>query len=125
VIIRALDNTGDWTFGLGKQNYLSAQKAIIQNIQTQLYEFKSNAFWNMNAGADWPRLLGTPGTKQEIILTCRSTILQSFGVTAVNTISASYDGQTRNIILSFNINTIYTTNLSVQLQLNIAKIWGG
>ena len=124
MIIRALDQNLDWTFGLGKQNYLSAQKAINLNIQTRLYEFLNNAFWNMNSGADWPRLLGTPGTKQEIILTCRAIILQSYGVNSVNSISAAYYGNTRNIIISYNINTIYTTNTSVQFQFNLTNLLG-
>lgn len=124
MIIRALDKSGDWTFGQGKQNYLSSQKAITQNIQTRLLEFYNNAFWNMNAGADWPRLLGTPGTKQEITLTCRAIILQSYGVNTVNSISVSYLGSTRSISLEFNINTIYTSNASVQFQLNLASLLG-
>ena len=124
MIIRALDILGDCTFGLGKQNYLSGQNAIIQNIQTRLYEFTNDAFWNMTAGISWPTLLGTPGTQQQIVLSCRSIILQSYGVTAVNSISASVDKATRNLILSFNINSVYTSNASIQLQLNIADIWG-
>jgi len=125
MIIRALDANGDWTFGLGKQNYLSGQKAIIQNIRTRLYEFLNNAFWNMSAGADWPKLLGTPGTQQELILTCRAIILQSYGVNSVNSISTSYAGSIRNIVLSYNINTLYTSNFSIQMQINLATILAG
>ena len=124
MIIRALDTLGDWTFGQGKQNYLSSQKAINENIQTRLLEFLNNAFWNMNAGADWPRLLGTPGTKQEIILTCRAIILQSYGVNAVNSISVSYLGSTRNISMEFNISTIYTSSQSLQYQIDLASLLG-
>ena len=124
MIIRALSSTGDWTFGQGKQNYLSSQKAINENIQTRLLEFLNNAFWNMNAGADWPRLLGTPGTKQELILTCRAVILQSYGVNSVNSIDYVYYGNTRNIILTYNINTIYTSNQSVQFQIDLASLLG-
>jgi hypothetical protein len=123
MIIRAL-SAGDCTFGLGKQNYLSGNDAIAENIQTRLYEFINDAFWNMSAGLDWTRLLGTPGTRQEITLTCRSIILQSYGVTAVNSISVVYDSRIRNLILSFNINTVYTSNISVQLQLNLSDILG-
>ncbi len=125
MIIRALDTQEDWTFGLGRQNYLSGQNAVIQNIRTRLYEFFNDAFWSMNSGAEWQRLLGTPGTKQEITLTCRAIILQSYGVNSVNSISASYYGDTRNLILKYNINTIYTSNFSVQMQLNLSKIFGG
>ena len=124
MILRALSPTGDWTFGQGKQNYLSSQKAINQNIQTRLLEFLNNAFWNMNAGIDWTRLLGTPGTKQELTLTCRAIILQSYGVNSVNSIDSVYYGNTRNIILSYNINTIYTQNSSVKFQIDLASLLG-
>ena len=124
IIIRALDSLGDWTFGLGKQNYLSTQKAINLNIQTRLLEFLNNAFWNMDAGMDWTRLLGTPGTKQEITLSSRSIILNSYGVNSVNSISIVYSRSTRNIILSYNINTIYTSNFNAELQVNLAQLLG-
>ena len=124
MIIRALDANHDWTFGQGKQNYLSSQKAINLNIQTRLLEFLNNAFWNMNAGADWPRLLGTPGTKQEITLSSRAIILNSYGVNSVNSISIVYSRSTRNIILSYNINTIYTSNFNAELQVNLAQLLG-
>lgn len=125
MIIRALDTAGDWTFGKGKQNYLSENLAIQQNIQTRLLSFFNDAFWDMESGVDWTRLLGTPGTKEEIVLTCRAVILQSYGVTAMNNISAVYYSNTRNLIISYNINTIYTSNFSVQFQLNLAQILGG
>jgi hypothetical protein len=124
MIIRALSTDGDWTFGQGKQNYLSAQKAIMENIQTRLYSFLNDAFWDINSGIDWPRLLGTRSTQQEIILTARAIILQSYGVTGVNHISISYYGNTRNLILQYNINTIYTSASSVQFQLDLAQLLG-
>jgi len=124
MIIRALDANHDWTFGQGKQNYLSSQKAINENIQTRLLEFLNDAFWNMNAGLDWTRLLGTPGTKQELILTCRAIILQSYGVNSVNKIDSVYYGNTRNIILTYNISTIYTNNQSFQFQIDLASLLG-
>lgn len=124
MIIRALDTKGDWTFGRGKQNYLSSQKAIMENIQTRLYSFLNDAFWDINSGIDWPRLLGTRSTQQEIILTARAIILQSYGVTGVNHISISYYGNTRNLILQYNINTIYTSASSVQFQLDLAQLLG-
>ena len=125
MIIRALDTNGDWTFGLGKQNYLFNQKAIMLNISTRLYEFVNDSFWNQNAGIDWARLLGTPGTQTELTLTVRSVVLQSFGVTAINSISSIYDEDTRNLVISMNINTIFTSNFGVQLALNLEQFIGG
>jgi hypothetical protein len=125
MIIRSLDTLGDWTFGKGKTNYLSNNLAIAENILTRLYSFLNDAFWDTGAGIDWTRLLGTPGTKAEILLSCRAVILQSYGVTAVNSISSVYSETNRNLVLSFNINTKFTSQFSMTLQLNLAQILGG
>lgn len=114
MIIRALDSLGDWTFGIGKNNYFFDQKAIVENIQTRLLSFFRDCFFDMNAGIDWFRLLGTKSTEQEIILSCRRVILQSYGVAKVNDISVSYTG--RDLRLVYNIDTIYTSKFSQDLE---------
>jgi hypothetical protein len=114
MITRALDVDHDWTFGIGKNNYLTEQKAIVQDINTRLLSFFRDCFFDMDAGIDWFRLLGTKSTEQEIILSCRGVILQSFGVVRVNSISSSVSG--RRIYLTYNIDTIYTTQFSQALE---------
>lgn len=115
MIIRALDTNHDWTFGIGKNNYLSGELAIEQNIQTRLMEFFSDCFFNMTAGVDWIRLLGSMSTEQEIILSCRAVILQSFGVVRVNSISPSLNG--RGLTIHYNIDTIYTSQFTQNLEI--------
>jgi len=125
MIIRTTDSIGDWAFGKGKQSYLSEGGAIGKNIETRLKEFLNDAFWNQAAGADWPRLLGAPGNEKELELTCRSIILQSYGVTAVNSIDVIYDPRERNITMTCNLNTLYTSNFSLQIQQNFSQMVGG
>ena len=114
MIIRALDTSHDWTLGIGKNNYLFGQKAIVENIETRLLSFFHDCFFDMNAGVDWFRLLGTKTTEQEIILSCRRVILQSYGVVRVNSISVAYTG--RNLSLIYNIDTIFTSAFSQNLE---------
>jgi hypothetical protein len=114
VQIRALDTTNDWTFGVGRNNFLSTQKAIIENIDTRLLSFFKDCFFDMNSGIDWFRLLGTKSTKEEIILSCRRVILQSYGVVRVNSLSVSQLG--RNLSLIYNIYSIYTSAFSQSLE---------
>lgn len=114
MIIRALDENHDWTFGIGKNNYLSGEKAIEENVQTRLLEFLNDCFFNMAAGIDWMRLLGTKTTEQEIILSCRAVILQSYGVVRVNSISPSLNG--RGLTVNYNIDTIYTSQFTQNLE---------
>ena len=116
MIIRSLDSTHDWQFGKGKQSYEVKAPAIAENIQTRLLSFVNDCFFDRNAGVDWFRLLGDKGTKDEITLSCRAIILQSFGVVRVNSLSAALDAN-RHLTLSYNIDTIYTTNLNQSLEI--------
>ena len=47
--VRALDESGDWTFGKGENNYYSANDAIAQNIKTRLYSFLGDCFFDLSA----------------------------------------------------------------------------
>lgn len=114
MIIRALDTNGDWTFGQGKQNYLSGQQAIAQNIKTRLLSFLGNCPWDMTAGIDWITLLGKTNTMTQIQLNVRSIILQSYGVLRINSLSVSFTN--RQLSLSFNIDTIFTSQFNQQIQ---------
>ena len=109
MIIRALDTAYDFTFGKGRQDYLTDNNAIALNIRTRLFEFLNDCFFNTEAGLDWFRLLGTKATQQEIILSCRSVILQSYGVVQINRIDASFNDN-RQLTLSFEVDTIFTLN---------------
>lgn len=115
MIIRALDGTGDWQFGKGKQSYNYKTDAIAENVSTRLNEFLNDCFFNMGAGLDWLRLLGDKNTMNEIVLTLRSKILQSEGVVRVNSIDAKMSGR-RSLTVSYNIDTIYTQNFNQSLE---------
>ena len=114
MIIRALDTNHDFTFGIGKNNYLHGQAAIAENIDTRLLSFVNDCFFDINAGVDWFRLLGTHSTEQEIILSCRRVILQAYGVVRVNRFSVSYTGRT--LRLEYNIDTIFTSQFTQALE---------
>lgn len=116
MIIRALDINHDWTLGKGKENYLSGQLAIAENIQTRILSFVNNCFFDMTAGIDWFTLLGTPNTSQQILLNVRAVILQSYGVVSVNSLTLNSIDSTRKATLTYNINTIYTQNYTQTLQ---------
>lgn len=114
MIIRALDNNHDFTFGLGLQNYLRDQNAVALNIKTRLLSFFNNCFFDLEAGIDWFRLLGTKNTEQELQLQCRSVILQSYGVIKINSFSSSI--QNRGAIIQYNIDTIFSSKFSQNLE---------
>ncbi len=114
MIIRALDSNGDITFGQGQQNYLVNQSALALNIQTRLLSFLNNCVWDMSSGIDWFTYLRQPNNQNQIIISVRTCLLQSFGVLKVNTVNVNVVG--RHIALAYNVTTIYTSNFSAVLQ---------
>lgn len=104
---------GDWTFGQGRQNYLTADRAIAENIRTRLQCFLADCFWAMDFGVDWWNLLGSrnPTAEVGIVLQCRQMIAASYGVVRIESITARTDVRTRLLTLSLVIDTIYTKNL--------------
>lgn len=115
---RSLTPSGDWTWGQGRQNYSVAEPAIEINIKTALQMFRAEAFWAADFGVDWLSLLSTTGATQtagNIILQTRTIIVQSFGVTKVNSVVPVFVSATRAFSLTYNIDTIYRTNVLGQL----------
>ena len=110
--IRANDQNGDWTFGLGKGSYLTGEAAIEQNLATSLRCWLNDCFWQLNFGVDWANLIGSAraSAQNAIILQCRQMIANSFGVTQIVSVSASRDALTRKLSLQYVINDIFTTN---------------
>lgn len=112
--IRAVDGENDWEFGFGLSSYRFAESAIEENIKTSLQCWLNDCFWRLDFGVDWANLLGSknPAGQAGIILQCREVIVSSFGVTRVNSVSASIDSLTRALSVQYNINTIYSRNNS-------------
>ncbi len=116
VLVRSLDINHDWNFGSGKQSYLIDNNAVAQNVQTRLYSFINDCYFDMEAGIDWIRLLGTKNTEDEIILACRAIILNTDEVVRVNSISASVS-KSRVIIIEYNIDTNYSRSFQQALEI--------
>jgi hypothetical protein len=108
MIVRSLDGSHDWNFGKGKQSYLTEANAIAQCIQTRLLSFVNNCWFDVDAGIDWLRLLGSRGVKDEIMYNCKKAILGTFGVTKITSFDITLNG--RNAIINFSVETIYTQN---------------
>jgi hypothetical protein len=109
MIIRKLDSTGDWTFGKGLSNYLSAEMAIEQNIQTRLLSWKNDCFFALQEGVDYRNLLDK-GQEKNLKQAIKAVILTCEGVLAVREIFAVL-GSNRNLTISYSIDTIYTSNV--------------
>ncbi len=107
MIIRGLDNGGDWVFGNGLNAYKVQQDAIMQNIQTKILEWVGDCFFNQLAGIDWINRFGF-NQKEVLRQELTSLILSCYGV--VNLIELNVDLQDRNFTTQYSIETIFSQN---------------
>ena len=100
-------NPGDWLFGKSLNDYVSGNAAVKQNIQTRLFSFLGDCFFNITAGIDWFNLLG--GSKNEKLLSINvsSVILNTPNVTGLLQLSIALD-QSRKLQLSYQVQTAYS-----------------
>jgi hypothetical protein len=114
MIFRSITATNDWQFGSGLSSYATAEKAVILNIRTRLYFFLNDCFWRMNFGIDWLNLIGgkNPAAKIGIEQQCRKMIVESEGVVRINSVTSNFDARSRRLVVTYNIDTVYSRNLS-------------
>lgn len=107
MIVRSIDGLGDWQFGKGKNDYVSNNKAIIQNIATRLRSFLGDCFFATDAGLDWFNLLGSKN-QLALELAVRAVILNTAGVESLVDVSVELNHNTRRISMQYTVNTVYT-----------------
>jgi hypothetical protein len=118
MIFRAIDGSGDWQFGQGRQNYLRGDDAVALNIATRLRCFFGDCFWATDFGVDWWNLLGSrnPSAQVNVILQTRTMIAKSFGVVRINSVEAVTDRVTRKLRVEYNVDTIFSRGLAGSVQ---------
>lgn len=104
--MRALDSAWDWTFGRGKQNYLSNLDALKQSISTRLKQWKGNCFFATDEGVDWKNYLDI-GTKGLLDLDIKRVILQTGGVLKISSYESTLDLDSRAVSIVAHISTTY------------------
>ena len=95
MILSALDEDKDWTFGRGRSNYITGGNAIAQKVMCRIRSFKNDNPLNMDDNIDWLYLLSEKNTEQRHKLNKFLEISPSF---------------------AFVINILYTDNEQFQSQ---------
>lgn len=103
--VRAITNTGEWTFGKGKNNYAKDVNAVAQMIKTRLKSFLGDCFFALGDGIDWFNLNGSKDL-DEIKINIVATILNTPEVISANEVNVTL-GQNRNLIVQYEVNTNY------------------
>lgn len=112
--IRALTSTGDWTFGSGNANYATEERAIEQNIASRIRSWKNDCFFDFDAGIDWINRLDK-GQKDNLVNDLKILLIQTEGVVKINSVSVNENRDTRALILTYSVNTIYSQDFTNSL----------
>lgn len=117
MIVRALDSSGDWTFGSGIQNYRVLNDAIGQSIRTRFLSWLGDCFFAVSDGIDWANLLGK-NNELSINLAVNASLLNLSGpvngistilVTGITQLSFTVNPETREFTVQYSVSTIYST----------------
>lgn len=106
MIIRALDDNKDWTYGKGKNDYLRDVPAISLNVETRLREWKGDCFFALTNGVDYNNFLDI-GTKDFLDRDIKRVIIQSEGVLKIKSYESEIDRETRDFSANVTILTIF------------------
>ncbi len=105
--VRALDVNHDWLFGKGQNDYMTANAAVIQNINTRLNSFLGDCFFNLGAGLDWLNLLGSKD-QVSLNLAISAAILNTTNVTGILQLSVVLS-VIRELTVRYKVQTSYST----------------
>lgn len=108
---RNLDpSTGDWTFGAGRNNYVTENQEIALNIKTRVLSFLRDCFFATDEGIDWFNLLDYR-YQDRLENSVQETIVQTPGVTGINSVDVITTPD-RQIRIAYDIQTIYSGSYS-------------
>lgn len=105
--VRLLDASGDWTFGAGQNNYLTANAAVAQTIACRILSFLGDCFFATNAGIDWFTFLGGSKSQIALELAINAIILNSPNVTGMVSLSVNLDRATRAFSVVYEVTSSF------------------
>lgn len=109
---RNLQN-GDWTFGAGRNNYVSGNQEIALNIKTRVLSFLGNCFFATNEGIDWFNLLDYR-YQDRLENAVQEVVVKTYGVTAINSIDILTMSD-RTIRIAYDVQTIYSSSYTDEI----------
>lgn len=105
---RALTSTGDYSFGLGVQEFLVDTPATVaQAILTTLLLHQGEWFLDVTVGMPWETQVEGFNTASLYDAAIKNAILGTQGVQSIVNYSSSLNPTTRNLTVNCTVNTIY------------------
>ncbi|MFU0912939.1 hypothetical protein [Kluyvera intermedia] len=111
MIVSALDKNNDWTFGRGRNNYITGGAAIAQKVKCRIRSFKNDNPLNMDDNIDWMYLLSEKNTEREILREIERVTLATDGVMRIIDLSMTVDKRNRHQAIELRIETVFDEQL--------------
>lgn len=106
MVTRAITDTGDWTFGKGKQNYRIDSDGLKQRLKTRIQSWLGDCFFASNDGVDWLNYLDK-GMKDFLDIDIKRAMLQTEEVLQIAEYSSILNQESRTVTITATVNTIY------------------
>lgn len=105
---RALDSTGDATFGQGSANFLiNSSQAVEQAVLTGLRLWQGQWFYDTNAGMPWLQQVIGANTQSQYDAAIQAQIKSTTGVTGIDNYKSSLNNVTRHLVVNVNGQSLY------------------
>ena len=111
MIVSALDKNSDWSFGRGRQNYITGGGAIAQKVKCRIRSFKNDNPLNMGDNIDWLYLMSEKNTEQETLREIERVTLATDGVMRIIELSMTVNKSTRHQVIELRIETVFDEQL--------------
>lgn len=105
---RKQDELGDYSFGSGLNDFhVDSVEAVAQSIETRLKLWIGEWFADTSDGTGWSQVILGKQSKNLYELTLRQRVLETYGVTSIESFQSALDSETRRLTVSMAVNTIY------------------
>lgn len=108
MIFRNLDENSDWRFGRGKNDYARNSPAVALNVKTRILSWVGDCFFAKTAGIDWANRMSDKNQVELLKQELRRVIIQTQGVTSIETFDIIFLSEQRKFTASYTINTIFS-----------------
>lgn len=105
---RKLDADGDMTFGQSELNFfINDVDGVAQSVMTRLRLWVGEWFLDLSEGTQYSQAMLGKDKKQTIEPSLRLRILETPGVTSIETFEIIFDSENRKVTILSTINTEY------------------
>jgi hypothetical protein len=117
MIYRRLDSNGDFSFGRGKQDFISGSDAVAQSIKTRLLLLSAEWWEDQSDGTPlFQSIIGIPGTPDNLEaadLIIKDRIIETDNVTEIIDYASAYVN--REFTVKCTVNTAFNNTATMEV----------